>query len=159
MKKIYFTLCLICSIVLLCSCGPSNTAMITELTEKDYKYIDTVYNTMSKWDITMRDGSEDYHIDKISIQDFDGTNKIVFYKNYPIIENGCYGYGYYIKENGLEKINPDIYDNDTAICHEGCLMQTVTNGTVWDYTATDEEKYETIKNAYIKFLETNIKND
>lgn len=37
-----------------------------------------------------------------------------------------------------------------------CVMQTVLNGTDWDYTSTDEEKYETIKEAYIYFLQNNI---
>lgn len=40
-----------------------------------------------------------------------------------------------------------------------CVMQTVLNGTDWDYTSTDEEKYETIKEAYIYFLQNNIYKD
>lgn len=157
MKKL---ICLLFSILLclsFCSCGNSEKANVTELTEKDYQYIDTVYNCMSRWDTTHYDSGKDHYINKISFQDFDGTNKISFYKNYPV--GGYCGSGYYINDDGLEFIDPDIYDNDTTVRHRGCLMQTVLNGTDWNYTATDEEKYEIIKSAYIKFLETNIYKD
>lgn len=37
-------------------------------------------------------------------------------------------------------------------------MQTVLNGTDWDYTATDKEKYETIKEAiHILYAKQHIK--
>lgn len=157
MKKLICVSCTLIICILFCSCGGTKSITEEDLTENDYKYIDAVYNAMSTWDTTHYDSGENHYINKISFQDFDGTNKISFYKNYPI--GGYCGSGYYINDDGLEFIDPDIYDNDTTTRHRGCLMQTVLNGIDWDYTSTDEEKYETIKEAYIYFLQNNIYKD
>lgn len=154
MKKIISVLFLVFICFSASSCGNTEEIKVTELSEKDYQYIDTVYNAMNRWDTTHYDSGEDHYINKISFQDFDGTNKIVFYKNYPV--GGYCGSGYYVKEDSLEFIDPDIYDHETTIRNRGCLAQTVINGTDWDHFATDEEKYEIIKDAYISFIESNI---
>lgn len=156
MKKLICFLCLAFICLSFCACSNSDKN-VTELTEYDYQYIDAVYNAMSDWETSHYDSGEYHYIDKISFQDFDGTYKISFYKNYPV--GGYCGSGYYIVDDGLEFIDPDIYDNDAIVRNRGCLLQTVLNGTDWDHTAADEEKYEIIKSAYIKFLETNIYND
>lgn len=155
MKKLIFFLYAFFLCFVFCSCtAVTESSTPTELTAEDYEYIDAVYNVMDQWDSTHYDSGENHHIDKISFQDFDGTHKICFYINYPIA-GGC-GAGYLIEDGTLTGISPDIYDNDSTTRHQGCMMQTVINGTDWDYTATDEEKYEIIKNAYIYFLQNNI---
>lgn len=151
MKKI---ICLFLSVFIclsFCSCASSEKTKEIELTEEDYKYIDSVYSVMSQWDTTHYDSGKDHYINKIAFFDFDGNNTLSFYKNYPV--GGYCGSGYYVYSDRLEKINPDVYDYDTKTIHTGCLMQTVLKGTEWDYTATDKEKYEIIKSAYIDYLD------
>lgn len=66
MKKFICLLCTSLICVLFCSCGSPKIITENDLTDKDYGYIDAVYGVMSEWDTTCRDGSENYHINKIS---------------------------------------------------------------------------------------------
>ena len=159
MKKIIclFMFAIFC--LSLCSCADTESQIPEkiELTKKDYKYIDAVYDVMSEWDNTHRDGSDIYHINKIAFLDFDGTGNIVFYKNYPLLAY-C-GSGYYVKSDGLYYIDPDIYDQDANIRHKSCLMRTSLSGTEWDYSATKKEKYKIIESAYKEFIKSNTDTD
>lgn len=92
----------------LCSCGNTTEAEISELSSSDNMYINSVYKTMSDWDTTHTDGGVEHHINKIAFYDFDGTDRIVFYKNYPIA--GYCGSGYDVLDDGLKKLSFDIYD-------------------------------------------------
>lgn len=149
--------CLILAVVmtvLLTSCGALNKNKQVELTEKDIKYIDTVFEYMSGWDVSQYDSGKNWSINKISFFDFDGTDKLTFYVNYPITD--IYGQGYYVYEDSMKAMSFDVYDHEGKTRNSGCVVQNTTNGTDWDSTATDEEKYETIKKAYTKFLQSNV---
>lgn len=149
--------CLILAVVmtvLLTSCGTLNKNKQVELTEKDTKYIDTVFEYMSGWDVSQYDSGKNWSINKISFFDFDGTDKLTFYVNYPITD--IYGQGHYVYEDSMKAMSFDVYDHEGKTRNSGCVVQNTTNGTDWDSTATDEEKYETIKKAYTKFLQSNV---
>ena len=107
---------------------------------------------MSKWDITQADGSEHYSVGKIAFQDLDGTNKLCFYVLYPITD--IYGWGYYVKDDGIERIKISINDADLSAQNNGCLIQTNLDGTSWNSSASNEKKYETIEKAYKAYLQS-----
>ncbi|MGN1111633.1 MAG: hypothetical protein ACI4RP_00370 [Acutalibacteraceae bacterium] len=148
-KTMYIALAIIMCLIFT-SCERTKYITAADLTENDLSYIDSVYNAMDYWDTEQQDGSETFRINKIAFYDFDGTNKIVFYKNYPITD--YYGSGYYVSSDGLEPINPGIYDHDEKIIHTGCLARTSYNGVGWKSDASDEEKYKLLQEAYIKYL-------
>ncbi|MGN1434010.1 MAG: hypothetical protein ACI4XI_09955 [Ruminococcus sp.] len=112
---------------------------------------------MTSWDISKYDSGKNWNINKISFFDFDGTEKLTFYVNYPITD--VYGHGYYVYSDSMEPISLSIYDHDARIRNRGWISQNTINGIQWDTDATDEEKYEAIKNAYIYFLQNNIYKD
>lgn len=144
---------LLLSLILLISCFTACSAEPPkpELTEKDYEYIDSVYNSMSSWDGIRQLGGQEYTIDKISFFDFNGSGKLTFFVNFPY--GAYYGIGYYVTTNGIAGIEDDVYDIDTNQRFDSCVANNSYQGTAWDYEATDEEKYETIKTAYLTYLE------
>lgn len=122
-----------------------------KLSDQDLTYIDAVYQNMDRWDVPQKDGSESYTIDKIAFYDFDGTNKICFYILYPITD--IYGWGYFISKDGTMSA---ISGGDTErIINSGWIARTRGSGWNWDSTATAEQKYERLKSAYWRFLESN----
>lgn len=145
---------LLLSLMLLIGCftACSTEPPKPELTEKDYEYIDNVYNSMSSWDIVARDGSETYTIDKISFFDFTGNGKVTFFVNYPIA--AFYGRGFYIFKDEVDQIQPSsVYDTDTSTRLNSCYANNSQTGTNWNSSASDTQKYETIKKAYLTYLE------
>lgn len=145
---------LLIALILLIGCFTACSAepQKPELTEKDYEYIDNVYNSMSSWDVVAKDGSETYTIDKISFFDFTGNGKVTFFVNYPVA--GFYGRGFYIFTDKVEQIQPSsVYDTDTSARLNGCYANNSQTGTNWNTDATDTQKYETIKKAYLAYLE------
>lgn len=152
MKKLLLSFLLIIICVFSCSCNSTKSVVLTEenLTESDYKYIDCVYNLMDKWDNTYLDSGENHYINKIAFYDFAYTGKISFYKNYPVA--GYCGTGYYVNSDSIEVIDFSIYEIDNQRWCDGYYASTSAYGTDWDCSASDEEKYETIKKAYLTFL-------
>lgn len=152
MKKLTVLFSTIIMCITICSCSTA-PAPLTEadLTEQDYKYIDCVYNLMDQWDTTHYDSGEDHNINKIAFYDFAYEGKISFYKNYPVA--GYCGSGYYVHDNTMEFIEFSVYDVDSERWHDGNLMNTSVSGTDWNSSATDEQKYETLKTAYLAYLE------
>lgn len=154
MKKVISFISLLLLCCLFCSCESSKTITKEDLTETDYSYINYVYNTMSSWNTTHYDSGKDHYINKIGFYDFDGTDNLAFFINYPV--GGCCGSGYYVNSDGLELITYDVYDQDTHTRHSSCLAKTAYMGTDWSIDLTDEQKYEAIKSAYITFLNSNL---
>ncbi len=152
MKKLLILLFSTFMCITICSCN-STPAPLTEadLTENDYQYIDCVYNLMDKWDNTHYDSGENHNINKIAFYDFAYDGKVTFYKNYPVA--GYCGTGYYVYDDSMEVIEFSVYDVDNERWHDGYLMSTSVSGTDWDSSAPDEEKYETLKTAYLACLE------
>lgn len=154
MKKIISVFLTVILTVSLVSCSGAETEKQVELTDEDYQYIDTVYNSMSGWDLPQYDSGQNWNIHKISFFDFDGTNKLTFYVNYPITD--VYGHGYYVYTDRMTTMSIGVYDHDERTRNSGWITRNTVDGIDWDSSATDEEKYETIKEAYIHFLQTNI---
>lgn len=151
MKKLCFILSLVLTLSMFFAGCELNQEI--ELTDTDNEIIETVYGLYSEWDIPTDDND---HINRIKFFDFDGAGTVSFFMTYDV--NYVLGKGYYILDNGtMERIKKEsVYDTDTQIRYTGCIGTTMGCGTQWNQSYTDEEKYETIKNAYIEFLE-NIK--
>lgn len=151
MKKIYSITSLVLVLIFLFT-GCTSTK-VPDLTETDTNNINTVYNLCSKWNKPSQTGGlSDNYINKIMFHDFDGTGKISFFISYDV--NYILGAGYYVLEDGtMERIEQeDVYDTDTQTRIMGCIGQTITSGTDWSQSFSDNEQYEAIKSAYIEYL-------
>lgn len=156
MKKIITIMVAVCLSLLLVGCIPiegsntNNAITKDDLTQSDYTYIDAVYSTMSQWDCSTYDSGENHYINKIAFYDFQNQDEVVFFKNYPIA--GYCGSGYYVSENGLERISYSVYDTDIQSLHTTLLARTSYDGCEWDHYASDGEKYQMIVDAYLKYI-------
>jgi hypothetical protein len=153
MKKLSLTLVCVFLTLILASCSGEDSPKKVELSKEDYVYIDQVYKSLDDWDLTIYDSGERVPVQKIAFFDFDGTNKMSFFVTYSIMSKHR---GFFVTESSFEEIEYSIYDHDISTRFDGWTAQLMAEGTKWDYTATDDEKYETIKNAYIYFLQNNI---
>lgn len=133
----------------LCSCFSTEITK-TDLTENDYVYIDLVYSNLTKWEHKIYDSGEKHTINKIAFYDFDGTGKLCFYKNYPVAAGS--GVGYFIYEDKMVGMDFSVYDYDENTRHRGWLARTTIDGIDWNVKATDEEKYQKLEEAYLKYL-------
>ena len=94
MKKL-ITLTMILAILFsICGCSSNgdNTENV-ELSQADKQNIELINNSIKKWDVTVRDGSEDISINKIGFNKVElsdmGVSGVGFFVNYPI--GGYYG--------------------------------------------------------------------
>ncbi len=156
MKKFYITLSAVLILTLLFVGCTSNQGVT--LTDSDSKNIDNVFKLNSEWDTPSQTGTTtDEYINKIMFFDFDGTGKLSFFVSYDV--NYVLGAGYYVLDDGtMERIEQaDVYDTDTHTRIMGCIGKTIVSGTDWNQSYTDEEKYDAIKKAYVKYLERSSK--
>lgn len=126
----------------------------TELTDADMAYIDTVYEYMSQWDCSVYDSGEHWRINKIAFYDYDGTNRICFYVNFPITD--AYGWGYFVDKDKMTSMNFSVYQTDDKTRNRGWLTRTAISGTEWNSKATKDEKYQKLKDAFLYFKKNNI---
>ncbi len=125
-----------------------------KITDADMVYIDAVYNELDAWDVSTYNSGQDWNIDKIAFFDFDGSNNICFYTLYPVTD--VYGRGFFVSSQGMEQMDFSIYDHDERIRHQGWLARTRVEGIDWNSSASNEQKYETLKQAFLFFKENNI---
>ena len=154
MKKLVFIISVFLVIITFCACSNKSEFTIDDLTSEDYLYIDAVYNEVEGWNRGKEDSGRTFYIDRISFYYFYELDKVAFYYNYPIA--GYSGTGFYVEEDGLEWVgakNDEFKDISTR--HTSCLVNNSSTGTLWDHDATEEEKYQIIVNAYLRYLNGN----
>ncbi len=150
MKKILSIITAIICIVTIVS-GCSSQKKTREINERDLTYIDTVFKNMKEWEKKTKDGSEWFDIKKVAFFDFDGTGKMTFYVSY--YPDFLSGRGFYINSDGtLSSISFGVYPSDDKTRHESCLAGVAGYGTSWNVSATEEQKYQSLKSAYNVYL-------
>ena len=159
MKKL-ITLTMILAILFsICGCSSNgdNTENV-ELSQADKQNIELINNSIKKWDVTVRDGSEDISINKISFNKVElsdmGVSGVGFFVNYPI---GWYYVSCIIIDSSnkkIERLDINKLSTNEKTYIDGYFMQTSINGIDWDSNATDEQKYSTLEEAYKKYLES-----
>lgn len=127
-----------------------------ELTDEDMKYIDTVYDNRDQWDGVWNVYTHDCYIDKIMFCDFDNTGKISFFIY--VRSQGAYDViGFYVYD-GFEQMEFSVYDVDENRRFEGWETRIAYDlGCEYDQDASDDAKYESLKNAYKNYKEENQK--
>lgn len=148
----------ICSIILalvmlLLASGCAHNAEVT-LSEKDYEYIDTVFELQAQWDTIHVEGGENHYINKILFEDFDGTGRLSFSVSYDI--SYLLGKSYDVLDDGtMQRIQrKNVYDTDTGTRLQGMLARTnAMYGVDWSYSFSDEEKRAALERAYKEYLE------
>ena len=152
MKKIGILLLVVIFTFACSSCTAKKEPV--SLSESDMVYVDMVYKYVDSWDIPTNNSGQDWTIDKIAFFDFDGSNNICFYTLYPVTD--VYGRGFFVDSEGMSQMKFSVYDTDEKTRSMGWVAQTRANGTNWNSDVSYEEKYETLKNAYLYFKEHNI---
>lgn len=154
MKKLLISALLFCIIIISTACSKEEQKPPVTLNSDDMVYIDMVYECLETWDDTTVNSGQNWTVDKIAFYDFDGTNNICFYALYPVTD--IYGNGYFVDANGMYPMNFSVYQTDEKSRSSGWFSQTRVNGTDWNHEASDEEKYEILKEAYLKFKESEL---
>lgn len=151
MKRIISLVLMIVSIISISACSKEDKAPVT-LNSDDIAYIDMVYSCMEDWDDIIQNSGQSWTVDKIAFYDFDGTNNLCFYALYPVTD--IYGSGYFVDAEGMYTMDFSVYETEEKTRSSGWFSQTRVNGTDWNHDATDEQKYEILKQAYLKYKES-----
>lgn len=120
------------------------------ISEIDREYINLVYNSVDKWDVTAVCDGETFSINKISFFDFANQGRIAFYVNYPIA--GYCGYYLNLDDNSMERISLRKGDNTTGLWNKKYSSRNAATGVNWNSKASRNEKLLIIQEAYYEFL-------
>ena len=151
-KRVFLLTLLLLFALVLCACKSQKE--LIQLTDADMVYIDMVYDNIDSWDVSINNSNQDWTIDKVAFFDFDGNDNICFYTLYPVTD--VYGRGFFVDGESMSQMKFSVYDTDEKSRSMGWIAQTRANGTDWNSNASSEEKYQTLKDAYLYFKEHNI---
>ena len=131
-----------------CSCGTNLQEKSPELPELDdsaLKIIDMVYNHISEWDTTVKDGGEDISVDKIGFyKTSDGV--LLFVTNYPI--GGFRIYGYEVTENNFSPYTGQL----DSVEGNAVGIRIGMGGVPWNSNGEKSEIIDTLRLSYQRYL-------
>ena len=147
MKKniVFITVLALLMIFSSCSCGTSSQEENPELDDNALKIIDMVYNHISEWDTTVKDGGEDISVDKIGFyKTSDGV--LLFVTNYPI--GGFDIYGYEVTENNFSPYTGQL----DSVESNAVGIRIGMGGVPWNSNREKSEIIDTLKLSYQRYL-------